>query len=218
MGAWVPGCRSLYVKARLSPASREATAVGLLAASLRVICETSKQGPCREGGEVPGSLVMPGKGVAPTPVRLGGPAVPGSVAGRKARVGKRAGLDRQIGGGGGRKVGWLARNLPRAEHRGEASRGATRGLPCCPRRTGGVQIEAGRHRTSRHRDRLAGGAPQLGTAPALVWTGDGTPSQEYPEMSLFTLIRLTRTRHLLGKKQVPPGTPGAVKVTKESSH
>jgi integrase len=37
-------------------------------------------------------------------------------------------------------------------------------------------------------------------------------------MSLFTLIKLTRTRHLLGQKQVPAGTPGAVKVTEESTH
>ncbi len=37
-------------------------------------------------------------------------------------------------------------------------------------------------------------------------------------MSLFTLIKLTRTRHLLDKKQVPAGTPGAVKVTEESRH
>jgi hypothetical protein len=37
-------------------------------------------------------------------------------------------------------------------------------------------------------------------------------------MSLFTLLKVTRTRHLLGKKQVPPGTPGAVKVTVESRH
>ncbi|MFM8271118.1 MAG: tyrosine-type recombinase/integrase [Gemmata sp.] len=37
-------------------------------------------------------------------------------------------------------------------------------------------------------------------------------------MSLFTLLKITRTRHLLGKKQVPPGTPGAVKVSEESRH
>ena len=37
-------------------------------------------------------------------------------------------------------------------------------------------------------------------------------------MSLFTLLKITRTRHLLGKKQVKPSTPGAVKVTEESSH
>lgn len=37
-------------------------------------------------------------------------------------------------------------------------------------------------------------------------------------MSLFTLIKLTRTRHLFDKKQVPAGTPGAVKVTEESRH
>src|SRR5689334_17362207 len=37
-------------------------------------------------------------------------------------------------------------------------------------------------------------------------------------MSLFTLLKITRTRHLIGKKQVPPGTPGAEKVAEESSH
>lgn len=37
-------------------------------------------------------------------------------------------------------------------------------------------------------------------------------------MSLFTLLKISRTRHLLGKKQVPPGTPGAVKVSQESKH
>jgi hypothetical protein len=35
-------------------------------------------------------------------------------------------------------------------------------------------------------------------------------------MSLYTLIKITRTRYLLGKKQVPPGTPSAVKTTEES--
>src|SRR5271156_2976002 len=39
-----------------------------------------------------------------------------------------------------------------------------------------------------------------------------------PEMSLFTLLKIIRTRHLLGKKQVPPGTPGAVKVSEEARH
>ena len=37
-------------------------------------------------------------------------------------------------------------------------------------------------------------------------------------MSLFTLLKITRTRYLLGKKQVPPGTPGAEKVSEESRH
>jgi hypothetical protein len=37
-------------------------------------------------------------------------------------------------------------------------------------------------------------------------------------MSLFTLLKITRTRYLLGKEQVKPGTPGAIKVTQESSH
>jgi integrase len=37
-------------------------------------------------------------------------------------------------------------------------------------------------------------------------------------MSLFTLLKTTRTRHLVRKKQVPPGTPGAIKVTEESRH
>jgi len=37
-------------------------------------------------------------------------------------------------------------------------------------------------------------------------------------MSLFTLLKITRTRYLLGEKQVRPGTPGAVKVTVESRH
>ncbi|MBP3954413.1 hypothetical protein J8F10_03795 [Gemmata sp. G18] len=37
-------------------------------------------------------------------------------------------------------------------------------------------------------------------------------------MSLFTLIKITRTRHLLGKKQVAPGTPGSVKVKEESAN
>lgn len=35
-------------------------------------------------------------------------------------------------------------------------------------------------------------------------------------MSLFTLLKISRTRYLLGERQVPPGTPGAVKVTEES--
>ena len=35
-------------------------------------------------------------------------------------------------------------------------------------------------------------------------------------MSLFTLLKISRTRHLLGKKQVPPETPGAVKVVEVS--
>ena len=37
-------------------------------------------------------------------------------------------------------------------------------------------------------------------------------------MSLFTLLKISRTRYLLGKKQVKPGTPGAVKVVTESSN
>lgn len=37
-------------------------------------------------------------------------------------------------------------------------------------------------------------------------------------MSLFTLLKITRTRYLVGKKQVPPGTPGATKVSEESRH
>lgn len=37
-------------------------------------------------------------------------------------------------------------------------------------------------------------------------------------MSLFTLLKITRTRHVLGKKQVKPGTAGAVKVNEESRH
>jgi integrase len=37
-------------------------------------------------------------------------------------------------------------------------------------------------------------------------------------MSLFTLLKITRTRYLLDKKQVTPGTPGAEKVTEESRH
>src|SRR5262249_44799853 len=48
---------------------------------------------------------------------------------------------------------------------------------------------------------------------------NGTPPpREAVPMSLFTLIKLTKTRHLLGRKQVPPGTPGAVKVAVESRH
>jgi integrase len=37
-------------------------------------------------------------------------------------------------------------------------------------------------------------------------------------MSLFTLLKLTRTRHLLGGKQVLPGTHGSVKTAEESAH
>ena len=37
-------------------------------------------------------------------------------------------------------------------------------------------------------------------------------------MSLFTLIKITRTRHPLGNKQVPASTPAAVRLTEESSH
>ncbi len=37
-------------------------------------------------------------------------------------------------------------------------------------------------------------------------------------MSLFTLIRISRTRHLVNGKRVKPGTPGAVKVNEESPH
>ena len=37
-------------------------------------------------------------------------------------------------------------------------------------------------------------------------------------MSLFTLIKITRTRYLLGTKQVKPGTPGAVKVNETSRY
>ena len=37
-------------------------------------------------------------------------------------------------------------------------------------------------------------------------------------MPLFTLLKITRTRYLLGKKYVKPDTPGAVKVAEESSH
>ena len=32
------------------------------------------------------------------------------------------------------------------------------------------------------------------------------------------LLKVTRTRYLIGKKQVPPATPGAVKVIEESRH
>src|SRR4051794_12454344 len=35
-------------------------------------------------------------------------------------------------------------------------------------------------------------------------------------MTLFTLLKITRTRYLLGKKQVPPDPPGPKKVTKEA--
>ncbi len=37
-------------------------------------------------------------------------------------------------------------------------------------------------------------------------------------MSLFTMLKITRTRHRLGNKQVRPGTPGAEKVSEESRH
>jgi integrase len=37
-------------------------------------------------------------------------------------------------------------------------------------------------------------------------------------MALFTLLKVTRTRYLLGKKHVSPDTPGAVKVAEESRH
>ncbi len=37
-------------------------------------------------------------------------------------------------------------------------------------------------------------------------------------MSLFTLLKITRTRYRLGKKQVRPDTPGAEKVSEESRH
>lgn len=37
-------------------------------------------------------------------------------------------------------------------------------------------------------------------------------------MSLFTLIKITRTRHPLGNKQVKPGRPGAVNVREESAN
>src|SRR5690348_10006006 len=37
-------------------------------------------------------------------------------------------------------------------------------------------------------------------------------------MSLFTLLEITRTRHLLDGKRVPPDTPGAVRTTEESRH
>lgn len=37
-------------------------------------------------------------------------------------------------------------------------------------------------------------------------------------MSLFTLLKITRTRYMVGKTHVKPGTPGAVKVSEESSH
>ena len=35
-------------------------------------------------------------------------------------------------------------------------------------------------------------------------------------MSLFTPLKLSRTRYLLGEKHVPKGTPGAIKVVEES--
>lgn len=35
-------------------------------------------------------------------------------------------------------------------------------------------------------------------------------------MSLFTLLKITRTRYLPGKRQVSQGAPGAVKGTAES--
>lgn len=37
-------------------------------------------------------------------------------------------------------------------------------------------------------------------------------------MSLFTLLKISRTRHRIGTKHVKPGTPGAKKVTEESRH
>lgn len=37
-------------------------------------------------------------------------------------------------------------------------------------------------------------------------------------MSLFTLLKITHTRHLLDGRQVPADTPGAEKVTEESRH
>jgi integrase len=37
-------------------------------------------------------------------------------------------------------------------------------------------------------------------------------------MSLFTLLKITRTRYMLGKKHVKPGTSGAVKLSEESRH
>lgn len=37
-------------------------------------------------------------------------------------------------------------------------------------------------------------------------------------MSLFTLLKISRTRYVLGDRQVRPNTPGAVKVTVESRH
>jgi integrase len=37
-------------------------------------------------------------------------------------------------------------------------------------------------------------------------------------MSLFTLLKVTRTRYMVGKKHVKPGTPGALKVAEESRH
>jgi integrase len=37
-------------------------------------------------------------------------------------------------------------------------------------------------------------------------------------MSLFVLLKITRTRYMLGKKHVKPSTPGAVMVAEESRH
>ncbi|OWK34663.1 tyrosine-type recombinase/integrase [Fimbriiglobus ruber] len=37
-------------------------------------------------------------------------------------------------------------------------------------------------------------------------------------MALFTLLKITRTRYMVGKKHVKPTTPGAVKVSEESRH
>jgi integrase len=37
-------------------------------------------------------------------------------------------------------------------------------------------------------------------------------------MSLFTLLKISRTRYLVGKRHVKPGTPGAEKVNEESRH
>lgn len=45
-----------------------------------------------------------------------------------------------------------------------------------------------------------------------------TLTEEPPRMSLFTLLKINRTRYKLGKKYVKPTTPGAVKVAEESEH
>ncbi len=37
-------------------------------------------------------------------------------------------------------------------------------------------------------------------------------------MSLFTLLKISRTRYMVGKTHVRPGTPGAVKTIEESRH